>query len=109
MGGLKEKTVKGVVWSGFDKFTTLFVQSICGLIIARFVLPHDYGIVGIIFIFISICNTLVDSGFSQVLIRKKTSTDVDYSTIFYLNIFTIIDHIFFDCLYKLSIKFKNLL
>lgn len=87
MGGLKEKTVKGVVWSGFDKFTTLFVQSICGLIIARFVLPHDYGIVGIIFIFISICNTLVDSGFSQVLIRKKTSTDVDYSTIFYLNIF----------------------
>jgi len=86
MEKLKEKTISGVIWSGFEKFCTLAVQATCGLIIARYVSPHDYGTVGIIMIFITICNTLVDSGFSQVLIRKQRATSIDYSTIFFLNL-----------------------
>lgn len=56
------------------------------IIMARMLTPADYGLVGMISIFIAISQSLVDSGFSQALIRKQDRTQVDNSTVFYFNI-----------------------
>ena len=49
-------------------------------------LPSDYGMIGMLAIFIAIAQTLIDSGFSNALIQKKDRSEIDYSTVFYFNI-----------------------
>ena len=53
---------------------------------ARLLTPYDYGIIGMLAIFIAVAQSLIDSGFSQALIRKQDRTDVDNNTVFYFNI-----------------------
>ena len=53
---------------------------------ARLLTPADYGILGMIAVFIAISRTFVDSGFGNALIRKLDRTDVDCSTIFHFNV-----------------------
>lgn len=53
---------------------------------ARILTPSDYGIVGMVTIFIAVSQSLIDSGFSQALIRKQDRTQKDNSTVFYFNI-----------------------
>lgn len=83
---LKQKTAKGVLWSSVEQFSVQIIQFVLGLIMARILSPHDYGLVGMILVFTSIAQTFVDSGFSNALIRKQNKTEVDYSTAFYFNV-----------------------
>ena len=83
---LKEKTVTGVVWSTVDRFSALGVQFIVSIVMARLLTPADYGLIGMLSIFLAVANSLIDSGFSQALIQKKNRTEVDYSTVLYFNI-----------------------
>lgn len=83
---LKQKTAKGVLWSSVEQFSVQIIQFVLGLIMARILSPHDYGLVGMILVFTSIAETFVNSGFSNALIRKQNKTEVDYSTAFYFNI-----------------------
>ena len=48
--------------------------------------PTDYGSWAILSIFLAILLPVVDSGFSQALIRKKEIKDGDYSSVFYVNV-----------------------
>jgi len=57
-----------------------------GIALARILTPHEYGLVGILAIFLAIGDALVDSGFSQALIQKKNPTNADLSTVFYFNL-----------------------
>lgn len=83
---LKNKTVKGMSWSAVDSITNQGITFLVGLVLARLLSPAEYGLIGMITIFISISNTIVDSGFSNALIRKKEVDDIDYSTTFVFNI-----------------------
>lgn len=83
---LKRKTVSGVIWSGIERFSVQGVQFLIMIIMARLLTPKDYGLVGMLTIFIAIAQTLIDSGFSQALIRKQNRTETDNSTVFYFNI-----------------------
>lgn len=83
---LKEKTVKGMSWSAVDSIANQGITFLVGLVLARLLSPAEYGLIGMITIFISISNTIVDSGFSNALIRKKEIDDIDYSTTFVFNI-----------------------
>lgn len=83
---LKHRTVKGVSWSFLDSFANQGVTFLVGLVLARILTPEDYSILGIIVIFISVFNSLVDSGFSNALIRKNDATDMDYNTVFISNL-----------------------
>lgn len=85
MGELRDKTISGVKWTAIGRFSTQGIGFVIGLILARKLSPSDYGIVGMISIFIAIAQTFIDSGFSSALIRKEDRTDVDYSTAFYFN------------------------
>ena len=83
---LKSKTVKGVVWSSIERFSTQGVQFLIMIIMARLLTPKDYGLIDMLAIFLAVAQSLIDSGFSQALIRKQDRTDVDNSTVFYFNI-----------------------
>ena len=61
---LKTKTVKGVGWSFVDNIANQGISFLVGLVLANLLTPEEYGIVGIIMIFIAIFNCIVDSGFS---------------------------------------------
>ena len=68
---LKDKTVKGVAWSGIDNVARFGVTFIVGIVLARLLSPDDYGLIGIISIFTTICTALIDGGFGDALVRKK--------------------------------------
>lgn len=82
---LKSKTVKGVGWSFADNIGSQGITFIVGLVLARMLTPAEYGLIGIILIFVNVFNSIVNSGFSAALIRKKDATDDDYSTVFITN------------------------
>ena len=85
---LKDKTVKGVIWSSVERFSVQGVQFLVMLVIARILDPKDFGLVGMLAIFIAVAQILIDSGFYQALIRKQDRTEKDNCTVFYFNIVT---------------------
>lgn len=85
-GSLKNKTVRGIGWSFIDNISNQGITFLIGIVLARLLSPEEYGLIGIVTIFISVCNSIVDSGFSNALIRKNNVNDHDYNTIFFTNI-----------------------
>ena len=83
---LKSSAVNGAIWTGIEKFSRQAVQFVIGIILARILPPEDFGVIGMLAIFIAIAQTFTDSGLSSALIQKKNRTDVDCSTIFFFNI-----------------------
>lgn len=83
---LKKKTVKGTLWSSLERFSVQGIQFLVMIIMARILTPEDYGLVGMLTIFIAVSQSLIDSGFSQALIRKQDRSEIDNSTVFYFNI-----------------------
>lgn len=82
---LKDKTIKGTIWSAIDNVTQMGVSFLIGIVLARLLNPDDYGLIGIIGIFTVICNAIINGGFSSALIRKKEISDDDYNTTFIVN------------------------
>jgi O-antigen/teichoic acid export membrane protein len=85
MSEFKNKALNSTFWSFFETFGNQGLQFIIGIILARLLLPEDYGIIGVLAIFMGISGVLVDSGFKTSIIRSKDITDIDCSTIFYVN------------------------
>lgn len=86
MSSLKDKTVKGVIWSSIDRFSAQGIQFVFSILIARLLLPEDYGVIAMLNIFLAVSQTFIDSGFGTALIRKIDRTETDFSTVFYFNI-----------------------
>lgn len=83
---LKNKTIHGIIWGAVERFSLQGVSFVIMIIMTRLLTPKDYGLIGMLAIFIAVAQSLMDSGFSQALIRKQNRTDVDNSTVFYFNI-----------------------
>lgn len=83
---LKHRTFKGTIWSSVERFSVQGISFIVMIIMARVLTPDDYGLVGMLTIFIAVAQSLVDSGFSNALIRKQNRSEIDNSTVFYFNI-----------------------
>ena len=83
---IKHQAVKGVMWSAVERFSVQGIQFILAIVIARLVLPSDYGLIAMLSIFLAIAQVFVDSGFSNALIQKRNRTEEDFSTVFYFNI-----------------------
>lgn len=67
---LKQQTVRGTIWSAIERFSVQGIQFIILIVMARVLTPSDYGIVGMLTIFLAISQSLIDSGFSNALIQK---------------------------------------
>jgi len=83
---LKNKAVNGVGWSAADAILGQGVTFLVGIVLARLLSPTEYGLIGIISIFIIVLNGVVDSGFSNAIIRKQDTTNDDYNTMFFTNL-----------------------
>ena len=83
---LRDKTIHGLAWSLIDNFAKLSITFLIGIILARLLTPREFGLVGMVTIFVALSQSFIDSGFTQALIRKKDCTQTDYSTVFFFNI-----------------------
>ena len=76
-----------MAWMAIQKYSTMFIQFISGIILARLLTPYDYGCIGMLTIFMVLAEAFIDGGFGSALIQKKRPTQEDYSTIFFWNLF----------------------
>lgn len=106
---LKSKTIKGMGWSALENVTRMGVTFVVSIILARLLSPEEYGLIGILTIFIALFNAIVDSGFTNALIRKQNATDTDYSTAFYTNLVlsVVLATVLFFCAKPIAVFFER--
>ena len=78
--------IQGTMWVMLERVSVQVCQFIIGIVLARLLVPDDYGVIGMLAIFMAIAQSILDSGFNRALIQKKNRTNVDYSTVFYFNL-----------------------
>jgi len=83
---LKQKTAKGLFWGGISNGFQQVIGAVFGIFIARILSPDDYGMVGMLAIFIAIANTIMESGFSTALINRKEIRHEDYNAVFWFSL-----------------------
>ena len=83
---LKDKTVKGTAWTAIESVLRYGVSFVVGIILARLLGPDEYGLIGILTIFITIFEVIIDGGFINALIRKQNAQEIDYCTVFWTNL-----------------------
>lgn len=86
MNNLKKKAIHGVSWSAIDSISNSGIAFLVGIGLARILSPAEFGLIGMITVFIAVSNSIVDSGFSSALIRKVETKRIDYNTVFYFNL-----------------------
>lgn len=87
MGGmLRDKVASGVAWSLSEKLGTILLQMVVSIVVARLLMPDDVGVMALMTFFSSVALVVVDSGFSQTLIRRKSPEPGDYKSVFFFNI-----------------------
>lgn len=94
------KIIKGFAWTALERFSTQFVQFILGIIIARLITPNEYGILGILLVFINISQVFIDSGLGSALIYQSSIKKEETNTIFTVNL--VISLILFIIIYSFS-------
>lgn len=83
---LKAKTISGIFWTFLQKIGSKIITIITTIILARLLTPQDFGLIGMLTVFIALSETLVGAGFSQALIQKKNTDDEDFSAVFIINL-----------------------
>lgn len=83
---MKNEIIHGLFWKLMERGGTQGIQFIVQIILARLLLPKEYGIIALITIFIAIANVFIQSGFSNALIQKKHVDELDFSSVFYLSL-----------------------
>lgn len=83
---LKSKTINGFKWSFIDTIFKYLLTFFISIILARLLAPSDYGLIGIVGVFVAFSRVFIDGGFSDALIRKKDCTIEDYSSVFIFNL-----------------------
>lgn len=86
MPNLKNSTITASLWSVFGRFFAVFLEFVTQLIIARILLPEDFGLIASIAIFVSLGRQISDAGLGQALIQKQNANHIQESSIFYFNI-----------------------
>ena len=82
---LKSRTAKGIGWGFTDNILSSGITAVANIILARVLAPEDFGLIAMITIFMTLSTSLVDSGFTGALTRKKNVVKADFDTVFYFN------------------------
>lgn len=83
---LRNKFFKGIAWTFVQNVAVKVLSIVFTIVLARLLTPEDYGLIGMLSIFIAISDVFIQSGFGQALIQKSNCTEDDYSTAFYFNV-----------------------
>ena len=84
---LKRSVISNLIWKFGERIGAQCVSLVVSIVLARLLMPSDYGMVTMVTIFITIANVLVSSGFGESLVQKNDADNLDFSTIFYFEIF----------------------
>jgi O-antigen/teichoic acid export membrane protein len=82
----KKIALNAISWNAIGLLGSQGIQFVTGLMIARLLLPNDYGLIGMLSVFMAVAQSLIDSGFGQALIQRKSPSQEDFSTVFYFNL-----------------------
>lgn len=86
MTNSSNRVANSVIWSGIERLSVQGIQFVLTIILARLVLPSDYGLIALLTVFLVMAQVFVDSGFTMALIQKQNPTEKDFSTAFYFNV-----------------------
>ena len=91
--------VSSMLWKLVEQFSSQLVSFIISIVLARILLPSDYGLIAILLVFISFANVIIDGGLNMALIQKKNADQTDFSTIFWFCLFvaTLLYTVLFFC------------
>jgi len=78
--------LKGLQWSFLEKFSVVGIQIILEIILARLLLPVDYGVLGMIMVVVAFANVFIDGGISSALIHYQDRDQFDYAVVFYSSV-----------------------
>lgn len=82
----RSTVIKSFLWKLFERVSTQLIQFIVTIVLARLLLPSEYGTIALIAIFIQLCDVVVDGGLNTALIQKKDADNTDFSTIFFFSV-----------------------
>lgn len=80
---VRKSIVGGMIWKMGERLLDQGVAFVVSIILARLLVPDDYGLVALTTVFLNLANAFIVSGFSTALIQKKDADERDFSTIFY--------------------------
>ena len=83
---LVDQVAKGVAWSTAEKVCSMLLQMVVSIVVARLLVPEDFGVMAILTFFTAVALVVVDSGFSQTLLRKEEPSNDDYKSVFLFNL-----------------------
>ena len=83
---IQKKTGKAIKWYGIEVFGKQILQIGITILLARLLEPEDFGLIGMVYIFVLVSSVIVDGGFAAALVYKKNIDSADKSTVFYTNI-----------------------
>lgn len=83
---LKTAALRGATWSAIGRFGSYAGQLVINVILARLLIPEDFGLVAMLSVFQAIAQTFIDSGMGSGLIQKTDRSDIDFSTVFVFNL-----------------------
>lgn len=83
---LKATATKGIIWSAVDKFAVQLGQFVVGIVLARILVPEDFGLIGMLAIFIALSQIFIESGLGMGLIQRQNRSEIDFSTLFVFNL-----------------------
>src|SRR5690625_1617749 len=86
MPSLRDKTISGIFWSFLQKVGSRGISFVVMILLARLLTPKDFGLIGMLTIFIQISQSLVNGGFKFALIQKKDADEKDFSSVFWINL-----------------------
>lgn len=81
----KKRAVKGVIWSGIERFSVQIVQFVITIILARILSPSDFGLLALVMVVINILQVFNEVGFGAALMQKLDRDELDFSTVFVFN------------------------
>ena len=82
----KTEVIKSLIWKWLERCSVQVVTFIVTIILARILVPEDYGLIALVLVFVNLSNVIVDGGLNMALVQKKEADNVDFSTIFYTNL-----------------------
>ena len=87
---IKKKVFSGMIWAFGEQFAAQAVSFILSVILARLLMPDEYGTITMVLVFINIANVFVTNGFGEALVQRKNATDEDFTTVFYCSLAVVV-------------------
>ncbi len=88
MGKENKSVFGGLAWSFAERISAQLVSTVVGIVLARILMPEDYGLISIVMVFITLCDVFVTTGFCSAVVQKKEVDETDFNTAFYLSLAT---------------------